>query len=208
MRTASFIWVLLLIAASPTRAADIVYLKGALRGTPSTVLKETDAYILVKIPRSEVVRIERAVASALPAETSARDTQPAPASSRGALKAETRHEATAESQKPEKRETGSAVGRMLWEGRPVAGCRVKVLLLSTPGFLKSTKLYEIGREDTSDKDGFYRFERLLPGRYKLYWVPPGGSHWIRRLRTDPDFEVRSNEQTDINTLEINVTTLN
>ena len=208
MRTAGCIWALLLIAASPTRAADIVYLKGALRGTPSTVLEETDAYVLVKIPKSEVVRIERSAASAVPPEASAKDTQPAPVSSRGAPKAETQHEATAESQEPDKRETGSAVGRMLWKGRPVAGCRVKVLLLSTLGFLKVTKLNDVGREDISDKGGFYRFEELPPGRYKLYWVPPGGSHWIRRLRLNPDFEVRPNEQTDIGTLEIRVTTLN
>ena len=101
----------------------------------------------------------------------------------------------------------SASGKILWKDQPLADCRVKAVRLEKLGF-GSVRLHDTGQEIMTAADGSYAFEQLEPGFYKIYWVPPDGTHWIRRLRNQPDFEVQPGERTEIEPLEIAVSTLN
>lgn len=101
----------------------------------------------------------------------------------------------------------SAVGKILWQGQPLAECKVKAVRLEKLGF-GSVRLDDTGQEVMTAVDGSYAFEQLEPGFYKLFWVPPSGTHWIRRLRTEPDFEVRPGEHTEIEPLDVARSTLN
>ena len=104
--------------------------------------------------------------------------------------------------------TASAVGQILWGGEPLEGCRVRVVELQRMGSLGAVRLQDTGQEALTDGDGKYYLKGLTPGSYKLSWVPPGGTHWIRRLRREPDFKVQPGQQTEIEPLDIAASPLN
>ena len=102
----------------------------------------------------------------------------------------------------------SAKGRILWRGAPLEGCRVKAMRLEKIGLFGAVRLLDSGQEVVTAADGSYHFKSLEPGSYKLSWVPGDGTHWIRRLRSEPDFEVQSGKQTEIEPLDVARGTLN
>ena len=53
-------------------------------------------------------------------------------------------------------------------------------------------------ETGTDDAGRYRFERVPPGDYLLYWMPGGETGWLRRLREKPDLEVVPGRVTVLN----------
>jgi hypothetical protein len=102
----------------------------------------------------------------------------------------------------------SAKGKILWRGAPLEGCRVKAMRLETVGLFGTVRLLDSGQEVVTAADGSYHFKSLEPGSYKLSWVPGSGAHWIRRLRSEADFEVQSGKQTEIEPLDVARGTLN
>lgn len=102
----------------------------------------------------------------------------------------------------------SAKGRILWRGAPLEGCRVKAMRLEIIGLFGAVRQLDSGKEVVTAADGSYHFKSLEPGSYKLYWVPADGTHWIRRLRSEPDFEVQTGKQTEIESLDVARGTLN
>lgn len=96
---------------------------------------------------------------------------------------------------------GSLRGRMLVDGRPYAGCKVKLRRLDT-GFVlfavtKPPRLFDA----ITDDQGVYRFERLPEGLYDIYWIPPGSDYWVRLLKEKPPVVIGAGAETvqpDIN----------
>lgn len=95
---------------------------------------------------------------------------------------------------------GSLHGRMLTNGKPFAGCKVKVRRLQTSGFFINEQEPQVF-EATTDEQGIYRFEQLPEGPYDIYWMPPGQDYWVRLLREAPTVMVGAGKevvQPDIN----------
>jgi len=213
MRILTGLLILIAMVAATADAQHVLYLKGAVEGTPCKVLEETSEYVLVRIPSALVKRIEPAPAIHLGSAEPLRPSTDAmlaiddPGASR-LLQTEIRERLNEELDAQRRRESGSAVGRILWNGEPLSGCRVRVNLLEQGGVLGGVRRTDTGLETLTDEAGFYRFENLEPGQYKLSWVPSGGHHWVRRLRLDPDFEVEVGETTELEPLEVHAGTLN
>ncbi len=97
---------------------------------------------------------------------------------------------------------GHAQGRVLIGGQPLAGCRVRAVLLGTPPGAAGNSSWVGGMvEADTDADGRFRFERLPVGIYRLKWWIPGSTHWVRALSPDPDFAVRVGETASIRPIE-------
>ena len=102
---------------------------------------------------------------------------------------------------------GDVKGRMLFKGKPLSRCQVKIVLLEKWGLLKTVK-EGIRFETVTGDNGRYHFEKVPPGGYKLYWKPPAESSWIRRMRMEPDIYVEVGETYYLPDRETNVRTLN
>ncbi|MFQ5965279.1 MAG: hypothetical protein ACE5KZ_13470 [Candidatus Scalinduaceae bacterium] len=102
---------------------------------------------------------------------------------------------------------GKVKGRMLFKGKPLPGCRVKIVKLEKWGFLGKIK-ESLKFETITDENGRCHFEKIPPGGYKLYWKPPAESSWIRRLRMEPDIYVEAGETYYLPDRETHVRTLN
>lgn len=178
------------------------------------VWEEGEEYIILKIPRREIEVVparslpieegkEKTTAGSLPQRTG---TEPPSKSLR------TVHEApTGEARAPAKRETvsrqlmeeemGSVEGTITWQGKPIKGGRVKIVMEtyagSSPAALKemflsgkdrsSEKVIDL--ETETDETGHYAFPDVPPGQYRLYWMVPPQEGWVHRLQEKPDFEV-------------------
>lgn len=204
MRLLTFCCVLGLVVTGAVPADEVIYLKGASSGTPCKVLEVTDDYVIVKIPRSEVVRVGPGGGPKDQGEQPAGDAPPgSPFIPTAGLSEQIRAEIRAEAREG----TGSAVGQMLWDGKPLANCRMRVALLDPPRLFGAPGLIRVETESVTDETGHFRFDGLPPGRYKLSWAAPAATHWVRRLRMEPDFEVVANQGTVIEPLEAHVSTL-
>ena len=102
---------------------------------------------------------------------------------------------------------GVVRGRMLYKGKPLPGCQVKIVMLEKWGLLKSVK-EGVRFETVTADNGHYRFEKVPPGEYKLYWKPPAESSWIRKIQMEPDMYVEAGETAYFPDRETNVRTIN
>lgn len=102
---------------------------------------------------------------------------------------------------------GRVAGRMLFKGKPLQGCQVKIQVLERWGILGGVKK-GIHFETITDENGVYNFENVPPGGYKLYWKPPSESSWIRRLQMEPDIYVEYGERYYLPDRETNIKLLN
>ncbi len=214
MRILARCLILAVMISAAAQAQQMLYLKGAAGGTPCKVLEETPEYVLVRIPSAVVERIE----PSLPASPASLEEYVAPSpdemlavedlGATRSLEAEIKEQVSEEMEAQRRQESGGAVGQILWNGEPLFGCRLRVTLLERRGFPGGVRKIDTGLETFTDEGGFYRFEHLEPGQYKLSWVPPSGEYWVRRLRLDPDFEVKLGETTQVEPLEVHVSTLN
>lgn len=99
--------------------------------------------------------------------------------------------------------TGNVTGRVLHGGRPLAGCRVRLLAIQGPA-RELTRLLGQGAshgpapnviEATTGANGVYLFEDVPIGDYDISWLPPGSTHWLGWLSDKPDVTVRAGEVT-------------
>ena len=102
---------------------------------------------------------------------------------------------------------GKVAGRMLFKGKPLPGCKVKIQLLERWGMFGSPKT-GLRFETITDEDGRYLFDKVHPGGYKIYWKPPGESSWIRSIKMEPDIFVEAGETYHFRDRETNVRTVN
>ena len=105
--------------------------------------------------------------------------------------------------------SGSVKGRMLFKGKPLSGCGVKIVMLEKWGWEVLGSLKEgMKFETVTDVNGIYYFEKVLSGGYKLYWKPPHENSWIRKMKMEPDFYVEAGEIHYLPDRETNVRTIN
>lgn len=94
---------------------------------------------------------------------------------------------------------GEVRGRVLRDGRPLAGCRVKLSAIQGPaselarllGSKQANQPHPTGVETTTGGDGAYRFEDVPIGDYDISWLPQGSTHWLGWLSDKPDVTVRA-----------------
>ena len=96
---------------------------------------------------------------------------------------------------------GNVEGRMLRRGIGLAGCQVKLVQLLSTGtkFATPTKGQEF--VTTTARDGSFKFESLPVGDYKIKWLLPGDTGWIRRLRDKPDVRVITGQSNMMKAIE-------
>jgi len=103
---------------------------------------------------------------------------------------------------PGREEAGGAEGVIRWKERPLSRGRVMIVLAKSAGLPPEArekaragiagapvKAINDRFETETDDAGHYRFERVPPGDYLIYWMPNPETGWIRRLRDKPDLEV-------------------
>jgi len=103
---------------------------------------------------------------------------------------------------PGQEEAGAVEGVILWKGRPLAQGRVMMIPANSVGLPPGSRKKApsgVARGSGGEKDdpyetetdagGRYRFERVRPGAYLLYWMPDDETGWVRRLRDLPDLDV-------------------
>lgn len=90
---------------------------------------------------------------------------------------------------------GSLEGRVLQKGKPLEGCRVRVVAMEEDRALGFLSTWRPGDEypTVTDNQGVYRFDELPAGAYKVFWWPPWEDGWIRRIKWEPDVVVRAGE---------------
>ncbi|MBI4436673.1 MAG: carboxypeptidase regulatory-like domain-containing protein [Candidatus Omnitrophica bacterium] len=97
--------------------------------------------------------------------------------------------------------TGSVTGRVFKSGRPLAGCRVRLVAIEGPGS-ELTRLLGGKSKDppgpttveaTTGEDGVYLFEEVPIGDYDISWLPPDSTHWLGWLSEKPDVTVLAGE---------------
>lgn len=96
-------------------------------------------------------------------------------------------------------ERGGVEGVIRWKGKPLVHSDVMVVLMRYTGIsLGSLKTMHSGSGDTdrgfsfrttTDALGRYRFEKVPPGEYLLYWRPDAETGWVRRMNDKSDIEV-------------------
>jgi hypothetical protein len=102
---------------------------------------------------------------------------------------------------------GRVTGRMLFKGKPLPGCQVKIMKLEKWGMFGTPK-EGLRFETITDENGRYLFEKVHPGGYKIYWKPPGETSWIRSIKMEPDIFVETGEIYHFRDRETNINTIN
>ena len=102
---------------------------------------------------------------------------------------------------------GKVTGRMLFKGKPLPGCQVKIHMLEKWGMFGAPK-EGLRLETVTDENGRYLFENAHPGGYKLYWKPPGETSWIRTMKMEPEIFVEAGETFHFRDRETNIRTVN
>ncbi|MEE9584146.1 MAG: hypothetical protein V3W51_01590 [Candidatus Brocadiales bacterium] len=95
--------------------------------------------------------------------------------------------------------TGRVEGIITQSKVPLPGCKVKIVMLVGKSsfigrFVPVKDADEL--ETVTDENGRYVFQDVLPGAYKLFWMPPWEDGWIRRMRMEPDVFVEPGETTE------------
>ncbi len=106
------------------------------------------------------------------------------------------------------KDLGSAEGRILYSGKGLEGCRVKLVRMTRYGILSKIfqdySFLDTEFETITDKDGIYRFADLPTGFYKLKWELPGDKGWIRRLKLKPDVTIEEGKKSVLKNVEANM----
>jgi hypothetical protein len=102
---------------------------------------------------------------------------------------------------------GRLTGRMLFKGKPLPGCQVKIVMLQKWGIFGAPKK-GLQLEVITDENGRYLFDKVSPGGYKMYWKRPGESSWIRSIKMEPDIFVEAGELYHFRDRDTNIKTLN
>lgn len=203
----------ILLAASAF-AADTVFLKDRPEGNRGVVIEESDEHVLIRFPRSEIRLIrrnalpnsERPVLSSVEGEVRSPEGHLAPA--QGGM-VDQQGKALAAPQVDVDKEagrSGAVQGRIVYRGKGLAGCKVKLIrqLESTTllGLLQEAKA---GAEfdAITGEDGLYRFEQVPPGKYLLRWLPPGSDAWIQKL-SDRPYDVLVGEGMTVGVREVDM----
>lgn len=157
---------------------DRITLAGSKTPVAAAVLREDAETLTVRFPAKEIVKIERDVPEG---EGGAPPPEPSVASPKDA---------------PADPDAGAIAGRIVRFGKPLGACRVRaVRLVEEKDFLGLSSVLrpargEEPRESVTDAEGQFRIDDLPPGLFKLYFCAAGDKNWTRRLREEPDADVK------------------
>lgn len=192
------------------------FVKRSTVASPRVLLEERDGYLIIQIPQEQVERRSLA-ASPAPSSSPGADRVPPQA----AIAPAAVMSAPAPPLSRTDQRLGSIAGRVLWDGKPLAHCKVKTVMVSSPQPLAMVNKLLGHTEADADEHGYvaeaatdalgrYRIERVPPGEYDLYWQPSeqASSEWIRRLHEKPDLVVLAGEATTHPDIEAHVKTRN
>lgn len=203
---------------SPSRADEIRF-KDAGAMQEGTVLEEDDRAVTIRFPRNSITSIEKRQGIAPELQKPGLAASPGPPGNSRNLEDRVKelerkmdllddtvkHSGPAISKKESlseqlvEAETGGVEGVIRWKGKPLVHSDVMVVLMRYTGIsLASLKKMHSGSGDkeqgfafrtTTDALGRYRFEKVPPGEYLLYWRPDAETGWVRRMNDKSDFEV-------------------
>ena len=168
------------------------------------VLEEGEGTVTLRFPREAIESITRT--GGKPEEE--RKPGPVPSLEERVRKLETELDSlsVADSPKPGREGAGGVEGVIHWKNRPLSHGKVMIVRARTAGV--SPPVTDMGRaggvergdryETETDEGGRYRFERVSPGEYLVYWMPDGKTGWVRRLREKPDLDVVRGSVTVLN----------
>lgn len=170
---------------------DRITLRGSKTPVAAAVVREDADTLTVRFPAAAIAKIERDAPeseSEPPAPQRKPEPPPAPATASRAPKGE---DESADA------DAGAIAGRIVRAGKPLGRCRVRaVRLVEEKDFLGLSSALrpvrgEEPRESVTDADGKFRIDGLPPGFFKLYFCVEGDKNWTRRLREEPDAEVKA-----------------
>lgn len=182
----------------PARADEIRFRTGSdvQRGT---VLEEDGGFITIRFPRGAIESIVR--------DSGVREDMPERGKSPGleerVRKLEKQWESLPSiSEDPGSRQGwGDLEGSIRWKNVPLPHARVMVVPWNRagrppvgnepgqPAVAGAEHLPEGAFETRTDAVGRYRFDRIPPGEYLLYWMPDEKAGWVRRMRDRADLVV-------------------
>ena len=114
---------------------------------------------------------------------------------------------------------GRVAGAVVWEGRSLERCEVKLKPLAEEwallglfnSFTERDENSRVEREiltTVTDAQGQFVFRRVPPGPYDLYWRSPGSLSWIRRLSAEPSVTLTPGRTVTYPVIEAHVRTVN
>ena len=114
---------------------------------------------------------------------------------------------------------GEVAGTVVWDGRPLERCEVKLKPLAEEwallglfnSFTERDENSGVERETltaVTDAQGQFVFRRVPPGPYDLYWRSPGSLSWIRRLSAKPSVTLTPGRTVTYPVIEAHVRTVN
>lgn len=211
-----------------TSLADEIRFKDAGAMQAGTVLEEDDRAVTIRFPRESITSIVRKQGNHSGPEKPGFAASPeSPGNSRNLeervkelerkldlLDDSVKHSGNAISKKEllseqlVEAETGGVEGVIRWKGKPLAHSDVMVVMMRYTGIsLASLRKMRTGSGDTdqeftfrttTDAFGRYRFGKVPPGEYLLYWRPDAETGWVRRMNDKSDFEVLPGKMTVLN----------
>ncbi len=202
--------------------ADQIYIRqnseGVLEGR---VVEESEGSFLIRVPKTQILRIERAEASA---QTFSSDVYIDRSLEQKLLRLEKEFEEfksdrehTEKTIASEVRDasTGKVRGRVVWNGGPLANCEIRLSRLpelSMAGFNPFSNAGTAPEKTEfltrTDNQGRYFFKRLPPGSYRVAWRPAGHADFVRRLSSWPDVELSAGAVVEYKDIQANVATIN
>ena len=103
---------------------------------------------------------------------------------------------------------GSVHGRLLQKGYPLVNCYVVIVPWQNGDKTDSSIDTRVPLSTTTNEDGFYNFEHVPPGEYKLTWLPDGAKQWIRRIAMRPDVIVHEGQDVTLKVIRMATQTIN
>lgn len=186
------------LAFPPGQADEIRFRTGAGVQT-GTVLEENGGTVTIRFPREAIESIVRDDRTREPVPERSKPTGLEERVRELEKKMESLPAAT--SLPPLREDRGGVEGVIRWRDRPLSHARVMIVPVKYAGRppVPGEKAHPVvaGAEEVpdgsyetrTDADGRYRFERIPPGEYLLYWMPDGETGWVRRLRDHADLAV-------------------
>ena len=103
---------------------------------------------------------------------------------------------------------GTVHGRLLQKGYPLANCCV--VIAPWPKADKSDASIDTRTplSAMTNDEGFYCFEHVPAGEYKLTWLPDGTKQWIRRIAMRPDVIVHEGQDVTLKDIRMALQTIN
>ena len=103
---------------------------------------------------------------------------------------------------------GTVHGRLLQKGYPVANCYVVIAPWPKGDKADSSLDTRVPLSTTTNDEGFYCFEHVPAGEYKLTWLPAGAKQWIRRIAMRPDVVVLEHQDVALKDIRMALQTIN